>query len=182
MNPQPELEKLTGLFAGAGPLIERAEHVPQALVPEPYRTLLAHHEHMTVTMERYYGTAVTVEVLDRERSGAIYARKILLHRADNGRVVQFGIVRFDLSYVTEDVRREIESEATPLGRVLIQHNVLRHVDLGAVLAIMPGPELRNWLGVRDDEPVYGRLATIFCNSKPAVDLLEIAAPVNGGSR
>jgi hypothetical protein len=28
------------------------------------------------------------------------------------------------------------------------------------------------------EVTYGRLATIFCNGIPAIDLLEISAPLN----
>jgi hypothetical protein len=60
--------------------------------------------------------------------------------------------------------------------VLINHNVLRHIDLGALLRIIPGPELCEIFGCRPEHVTYGRLATIFCNRVPAVDLLEIAAP------
>ena len=66
---------------------------------------------------------------------------------------------------------------TPLGRVLINHNVLRHIDLGAVLRFEAGPELAHLLSMEVGETTYGRLATIFCNGRPAVDLLEIAAPI-----
>jgi hypothetical protein len=117
--------------------------------------------------------------LNRRLDEALYARHIVLEREDTGAVVQFGIVRFDLSCVTTTVRDEILSERIPLGRTLINFNVLRHIDLGAILQIWPGPALRALLGGRADQPVYGRLATIFCNRHPAVDLLEIAAPVPG---
>ena len=40
----------------------------------------------------------------------------------------FGVPRLKLSLLREDVRREIEAERTPLGRVLIEHNVLREVN------------------------------------------------------
>jgi hypothetical protein len=86
-------------------------------------------------------------------------------------------VRFDLQYVTPAVREEILSEQIPLGRVLIDHNVLRHIDLGAILKITAGPELASLLGMKDHGLTYGRLATIFCNRHPAVDLLEITAPL-----
>jgi hypothetical protein len=132
---------------------------------------------MTVTMEEFYHTTVVVRVLDRKLDGDIYSRKILLECSDDGRVVQFGIVRFDLGVVLPAVRDEILSERTPLGRILINYNVLRHIDLGAILQLAAGPGLAALCGCRPGQVTYGRLATIFCNQRPAVDLLEVAAPV-----
>ena len=91
--------------------------------------------------------------------------------------MQFGIVKFNFSYVTKDVHDEIVAGNTPLGRVLINHNVLRHIDLGAILRITAGPDLAKHLQMPENEVTYGRLATIFCNQAPAVDLLEISAPL-----
>lgn len=178
MNPHAELSKLTGLFPGDPPLIARAEHIPAALTPEPYKQLLVHDQHMTVTMEEFHNSPVSVEVLEHVLAGDIYSRKILLHKTSDGQVVQFGIVRFDLRYVTPAVREEILSRETPLGRVLIKFNVLRHIDLGAILRIAPGPELQRCFSCSPEQTLYGRLATIFCNEQPAVDLLEISAPLD----
>jgi chorismate-pyruvate lyase len=177
VNPQDELKKLTDLFPSDEPLIEKAEHVASALVPEPYQSLLVHNSHMTVTMEEHHHTSVDVRILARARAGSIYSRKILLVKSGTDDVVQFGIVRFDLQYVTEIVRDEILAGETPLGRVLINHNVLRHIDLGAVLRITAGPELARLFRIPPGGITYGRLATIFCNQQPAVDLLEISAPL-----
>ncbi len=175
MNPLTELKNLTGLFSNDDGLIALAEHVPSSQTPEPYKQLLVHEEHMTVTMEAFHRSSVSVKILDRIQDDLIYARKILLTAYSTGKVVQFGIVRFDLSYVTKSVRREILSGKTPLGRILINHNVLRHIDLGAILRISPGPELQRVFG--DGSITYGRLATIFCNQQPAVDLLEVSVPL-----
>jgi hypothetical protein len=177
VNPTDELKKLTSLFPGGDELFERAEHVPAALTPEPFKRLLVHEHHMTVTMEEFHQTPVLVKVIDRRLDGNIYSRKILLERDGDRRVVQFGIVRFDLAVVLPAVRDEIVSEKTPLGRILINYNVLRHIDLGAILSITAGPDLAQFFGCRTGQTTYGRLATIFCNRLPAVDLLEVAAPV-----
>ena len=179
MNPTDELKKLTSLFPDGDALFERVEHVPSALIPEPYKRLLVHEHHMTVTMEEFHHTSVVVHVLDRRLDGDIYSRKILLKRSDDGRVVQFGIVQFDLSVVLPAVREEIISEKTPLGRILINYNVLRHIDLGAVLQMTVGPGLAPLFGCPAGATTYGRLATIFCNRRHAVDLLEVAAPAVG---
>lgn len=176
MNPLTELQKLTSLFSKGEQLIARAEHIPSSQTPEPYKQLLVHEQHMTVSMEAFHNSPVSVTILDRMQNESIYARKILLTADVTGRVVQFGIVRFNLSYVTEPVRREILTGEIPLGRILINHNVLRHIDLGAILRITPGAELQRHFG-GDAAVTYGRLATIFCNQQPAVDLLEISVPL-----
>jgi hypothetical protein len=86
-------------------------------------------------------------------------------------------MRFDLNMVLPAVRDEILSERTPLGRILINYNVFRHVDLGAIFRIAVGPVFAQLCGSSIGEVTYGRLATIFCNERPAVDLLEVAAPI-----
>ena len=177
MNPQDELNALVGLFGDGERLLRSAEHVSGALTPEPYKRMLVHDQHMTVTMEEYYGSPVEVRIIEQVDSEGLYCRKIVLLKAGTSQVVQFGIVRFNFHYVTPEVRDEIVSGETPLGRVLIDHNVLRHIDLGAVLRITAGDELAELLQMDSVTVTYGRLATIFCNQHPAVDLLEIPAPL-----
>ena len=177
MNPLVELKSLTDLFPEEHSLIERAEHIPASLTPEPYKQMLVHEHHMTVTMEKYHGCPVEVRVLDRKQQEDRYCRKILLVKSGTDEVVQFGIVRFNLGYVTPAVREEIVNEEIPLGRVLINHNVLRHIDLGAILKIESGPRLAEIFQIEAGAVTYGRLATIFCNHQPAVDLLEISRPL-----
>jgi len=182
LNPHDELRALCDLFPDGPPLFAQVEHVPSATTPEPYKSMLVHDQHMTVTMERYHGTSVDVQVLAERLLGDVYARKILLLKHGTSVPVQFGIVRFNLSYVTEPVRREILAKQTPLGRVLIEHNVLRHIDLGAILQFTAGPGLAAALQMPEGDRTYGRLATIFCNHQPAVDLLEISAPLTESRR
>src|SRR5262245_44914272 len=84
--------------------------VPADSVPEPYRRLLVHTHHMTVTVEAFFRDRVNVHVLDRVRKGDVYARKILLELVGDGRVVQFGIVTIRLDLCSEPVRETILSE------------------------------------------------------------------------
>lgn len=177
MNPLDELTKLTTIFPEAEPLFSRVEYIPSSTTPEPYKSLLVHEHHMTVTMERMHGGPVTVQVLDSKYVDDTYSRKITLTREGTGSVVQFGIVRFNFAYVTNAVRDEIVAGDIPLGRVLINHNVLRHIDLGAILRLEAGPELASHFGCDAGQTTYGRLATIFCNGRPAVDLLEVSRPL-----
>ncbi len=181
MNPTDELRNLLSLFPEGDAFIKAAEHIPSALTPQPYKQLLVHDRHMTLAMEEFHGSPVLVKVLTRKLEGNIYSRNILLNRKDDGSVVQFAVMRFDLDMVLPAVREEILSERTPLGRILTNYNVFRHVDLGAIFRIAVGPDFAQLCGSPNGEETYGRLATIFCNERPAVDLLEVSAPMRASS-
>jgi len=178
VNPVDEFNKLCALFPEAEPLVSAVEYIPASTTPEPYKGLLVHDHHMTISMEEYHHTKVDVKVIADSLDGSLYARKILLTKAGTDTVVQFGIVTFDFQYVTDDVRREILEQKIPLGRVLINHNVLRHVDLNAILRLTAGPGLAKHLQMNEGQVTYGRVATIFCNQMPAIDLLEVSAPLD----
>ena len=179
MNPLIELQELCSLFPepDGQPLYLNAEHVARESAPEPYRRMLVHEHHMTITMESYHDSAVEVQVVDSKYVDGLYCRKILLNKIGTTKNVQFGIVRFNFDFVTDSVREQIEAESIPLGRVLIQHNVLRHIDLGAIVKFEAGPGLSRYLQMEIGQETYGRMATIFCNGSPAVDLLEISSPL-----
>jgi chorismate-pyruvate lyase len=179
-SPQPltpDLSTLIRLFYDSTPLLGRFERVERAAMPAAYAALLAHDEHMTVTVEHYHDSAVDVQVLDRRVSPSHYARKILLARQSDGRVVQYGIMRVNLDYLDPPVRRQIEAEDTPLGRVLIKNNVLRRVHLASLWRVTAGAELALLFEISEGDITYGRTAMIECNDEPAVELLEIVTAV-----
>lgn len=172
----PDLDELAALFYPSTAALGRFEEVSAEEMPPVFQKLLAHNNHMTVTVEGYHRSPVNVQVLDRTLQGDHYSRKILLSRQSDGGVVQYGIVRIDFAQVDPQVRHKIESEGIPLGRVLISHNVLREVELVSLWRIEPGDELRELLGRDRDEVVYGRTALIHVAGEPAVELLEIVTP------
>jgi hypothetical protein len=171
----PALPDLYQLFAADAPPPEHELLPPEAL-PEPYRGLLVHTHHMTVTVEAFYGSRVDVRVLDRRHDGDTYARKILLTLQSDGRVVQSGLVRIRLNFCSAAVRAAILEEQTPLGRILIEHDVLRRIEPTAYFRVRPGPYLRGWFGRPDPFDTYGRLGIIHCDEQPAIELLEVLAP------
>jgi hypothetical protein len=153
------------------------EPISAGSMPEPYRSLLVHTHHMTVTVERFYGNAVDVIVLDTHQTGDFYSRKILLSLRGSGVVVQFGIVQIDFSCLDIAVRDEIVSQKTPLGRVLIQHNVLRTVQPVDYFRATLSQTMCQWFGLNQPQHTYGRLGVIYTNNKPAIRVAEIMAPV-----
>lgn len=172
----PDLTELYRLFNPDATPPAHALIAPDEM-PEPYRRLLVHRHHMTVTVEEYYGSRVNVHVLDRRRSGNSYARKILLELLSDGRVVQFGVVRIRLDFCSEPVRAAILEEKTPLGRILIEHDVLREIEPTGYFRITPTPLLTKWFGLPEPQLTYGRLGIIHCDGQPAIEVLEILAPI-----
>ena len=166
------------LFAPFGPADDLPEYdfvLPPA-VPPPYHDLLVHNHHMTVTVEAHHGDLVDVRILDRRLERDLYTRKIVLALQGSGRVVQFGIARVHLDYCSQPVREAIVAGRTPLGRILIQNNVLRVVEPTAFLRVQAGSAVAKWFGLSRPQLTYGRLAVSNRDGKEAIEVLEIVAP------
>lgn len=175
----PDLDTLIALFYSNPDQLGQFEEVDSRDLARDYRMLLAHDSHMTVTVERFHNGPVDVRVLESRLVGDHYSRKILLARQSDGAVVQFGIMRLDFRCVTPEVRREIESRQTPLGRILIEHNVLREVHLTRLYKVTPGEDLQRLFALAPGQVTYGRTAIIHFDGEPAVELIEIVTPVEG---
>jgi chorismate-pyruvate lyase len=178
MNFSAEVRSLDQFLALLPPVdyLHSATPVLADRVPEPYHSLLVHQHHMTVTVEQHHGSLVDVRVLDSRQEGDSYVRKILLALQQTGKIVQFGLVRIHLQYCSPEVRAEILGRKTPLGRILIQHDVLRRIEPIGFLRVVPGQEMMEWFGLHEPTPTYGRLAIIHCDGQPAIELLEVVAP------
>jgi chorismate-pyruvate lyase len=195
-----ELSQLVSLFysdENDGQLLGQFDECSAEQLPDEYRQLLAHEHHMTVTVEAIHQSSIELEVLADRHNGHFYSRKIVLRRTSDGRAVLFGIVRIDLSVLDPDVRQAIEAKQTPLGQVLIDHEVLRQVKLVGLYRIQPGTELETVFsptpnpmkcaaidldcsGHQDntashDTALYGRTALIYCDNRSVIELLEIVA-------
>ncbi len=182
----PDADPVVTLDSLYAPFADRtdqplADAVAAGELPPPYRSLLDHPHHMTVTVERHYGDTVDVVVLDRIVRGEHYARKIVLKLHTTGRPVQFGVVHVDLGALPPPVRAEILAGETPLGRVLIRHDVLREVSPAGFFRVTLADPLAGWLGATVGERTYGRVGVITASGRPAVWVAEILASVAAGA-
>jgi chorismate-pyruvate lyase len=172
----PELDALLALFYSESETLAGFDEVTESELPEYAKKLLAHDQHMTVTVEDFHGCSVSVEVIQTHITPTHYSRKIVLRRQTDRAVVLFGLVRLSLAVLDPEVRAEIESQQTPLGHILIKHNVLRTVRLLSLWKVTPAAELNDFFGFDSTRICYGRTALIYCDGVPAVELLEIVAP------
>ncbi|MEM0926207.1 MAG: hypothetical protein AAGJ83_09255 [Planctomycetota bacterium] len=179
-NVDVDLASLISEFFSPGEVTAQlGSYEPLEQPPEPYNSLLNHHAHMTVTVESHHQQPVRV-VVHRHKTningGRWYVREITLRTLETDQVVQYGIVRLDINALQAEVWDEIESQSTPLGRVLIKHNVLRDVQLCRLWKFHAGDRLAGLLEMETGTPVYGRTALIYCDGHPAIELLEVVAP------
>ncbi len=162
---------------------------PIATAPRPADDLLNHDGHMTLTVERHHGGPVDVAVArsvtrladgtridgpsDRDPEALSYTREITLTHGSEASVVMYGIVRLDVTVLSPEVWLKIVGRGQPLGRVLIEHDVMRQVKLCQLWAIDPGPSMIRIGGFTAGRTAYGRTASIRLNGRPAIELLEV---------
>jgi len=196
-DPRVRADALVSLFCSPEEF-GRFRSLAASEVPEPARTLLDHCNHMTVAMEQFHGGEVRLRVVATAAdsmhgavAGGWYAREILLEN-QRGEVVQYGIVRIDLSRLGAREAAAIREARRPLGRILIESGLLREVHGVRLLEVVPGPHLERLFGLQCVaaaaepvaaapgrpvcRPVYGRVANIQLNDRPAVELLELVSP------
>lgn len=175
-SPPIELDAIVKLFFDSPQDLGEFHAVGAAETPSlpaaPVK-LLDHNHHMTVTVEAHHGCPVNVKVLSEFDTGQHYCRKILLTRSSDDAVVQFGIVRLDMSVLSEEIQAQIREKQTPLGRILISHDVMRAVKLDRIYQITMGDELAGHFEKAAGEVCFGRTAWMFLAGKPAIELLEI---------
>lgn len=157
--------------------------VPAISLPEPQRSLLDHDHHMTVTVERHHGVPVEVEILQEHHQSGVYAREILLRRQSDRTPVLYGIVRVHLAALPGPAADRILGGRTPLGRILIEHDVLRRVELLGLFRVVAGkrlgelfpgfPPAAGAANHATGREFFGRTAIIHVGSSPAVELLEV---------
>lgn len=150
--------------------------VAPAEIPQPARRLLVHDGHMTVTLEEYHGVSMHLRVHQQRTDGDVYARKISLHTAPDGPPVLAGLMRIHLAACPPAVRAEVTAGTSPLGRVLIAHDVLRRLESGPYYRWC-GRDLPLRFPFRCDVQPFARLATIHCDDEPTVELLELITAV-----
>ncbi len=175
-NSVPIAQQLLGIFYDRLDDWGKLSPVHKEEIPQPHRRLLAHDEHMTVMLEAHHVSLVDVQVLRVHDEGGIYSREILLSRQRDGTILQYGIPRLRLACLPETAQARLRAQQTPLGRLLVTSDVLRHVELVQLWKIQAGRELARLFSINVDEITWGRSALIHVNGEPAVELLEVLSP------
>lgn len=177
-NPEQQialsnLAALTDGFFGQDDVTADCHPIEPDELPVAVRPLLVHHEHMTLTLRSYHQQDVALQVLQHRVDGDAYRRQIVLVLTRTREVVELGVVRLDLRQVAEDVRKEILARETPLGDILVNHNVLRRIEPRWYLRFGAGSPVLDHFAAGSRDEAFGRLGVIHCHDRPVIELLEV---------
>lgn len=153
----------------------RATPLPADRLPEPARFLLVHDEHMTLRLEQHFGAALRLRVLADRVEGGVYRRRIVLTPQGNDRVVELGVVRIRLDHLPDAARNEVLAKTAPLGDILTRHGVMTKVRPQAYYRFDATDPALAPISADGRAELFGRVATIDCDGRPAIELLEIIA-------
>jgi hypothetical protein len=157
------------------PSIERVEG---AEMPEPFRSLLAHNNDMTPTLEAFHDSDIVLEVISRRHHGDFYFREVVLLTEKEKRPIEFGAIKIDLSRFPCAARPRILEEHQPLGGVLRDYHVPHTSRPKAYLRVQADDFIKRALRLRGDHVLYGRRNTLFdAEHRALAEIVEILPPV-----
>jgi chorismate-pyruvate lyase len=142
-------------------------------IPYPYRTLLAHTNDMTLTLERHFGGRVVVRPLSTLRRSTWYVRRVLLAQEYSGKPVEMGAIKINLKSFPERLRRQIYANQIPLGRLLRDGGVPFESRPRCFFEVIPNSEMMGVFWMREPRPLYGRRTEIFVHASKFGDIVEI---------
>jgi len=172
------LYPLDDFYARAGLPLPPIMVLAETELPEPYRTLLAHDNDMTPTLEAYHRCDLHIEVWSRAQHEGFYFREVVLRLDTTQRPVEFGANKLNLALFDPSVRRLILDEYLPLGHILKMRNVPHAGHPTAYLRVQADAQMRRAFGLRGDHVLYGRQNTIRDpQGRPLSQIVEILPPL-----
>jgi hypothetical protein len=170
----PYVYPLDALYARAGLPLPQIEKIPPEEMPEPYRSLLVHHNDMTPTLERFHGANIHLRILHREQRGDFYFRQVALVLDGSEKPVEFGANKVSLLIFPPKARHLILEERLPLGTVLKECQMGHSTVAKAFFQVMPDQLISSVLHLNSHGTLYGRKATIMDSQKrPLSEVVEI---------
>jgi chorismate-pyruvate lyase len=149
-----------------------------AEVRQPYRALLVHSSDMTSTLANFYGQAMRLRVLSRERQDDSYKREVVLWLAEDARPVEYGVIRIHLDRLPPAARRLVLQEQRPLGDIL-HGEAIPHLSWPqAFFRLKADAHAGAALGLRHAGFLYGRRNVLLDGSRRLLaEVIEVLAPV-----
>jgi chorismate-pyruvate lyase len=142
-------------------------------IPLPYRSLLAHDDAMTHTLEEHFGGRVALRPLSTLSRGPWYCRRVLLVLEASGRPIEMGAISVKLDAFGPRITSEIERGEVPLGRILRDHGVKYTSKPRAFLAVTPNMEMMGVFWMPEPRTLYGRRTEIIHRGAKIGDIVEV---------
>ncbi len=172
-SKQSILYPLDLAYARSGLESPHARVLSASEIPPPYRSLLAHEQAMTLTLERHFRARVVLRALSTFAQGRWYSRRVLLVREDSGRPVEMGAFRMNLNALEPHIRTQILANEVPLGRLLRSGGVDYRSRPKLFLAVTPNSEMMGVFWMRKPRTLYGRQTEVTLDGKKIGDIVEV---------
>ncbi len=190
LKRQPQWAALLGRFyARLQTPVPMVEPLKGQQLPEPYRGLLVHSRDMTPTLEAFYEQALGITVMGREIDAGNYWREVLLTTVNDGKPVEYGVIRMHLDHLPPVARRKVLAEEKPLGNIL-QTEGIPHLSWPQGFFRVKADAHLSWV-LRLSGPgfLYGRRNILLDGSRrllaEVIEVLPLAeaskAPDSGGA-
>jgi chorismate-pyruvate lyase len=148
------------------------QSAPERL-PLPYRSLLAHANDMTITLERHFGGRVVLRPLSTFVRGRSYFRRVLLAQEYSGRPVEMGAIRIRLDAFSAKIQAEIRRHTVPLGRILRDAGIDFVSQARVFLEVTPNQEMMGVFWMREPRKLYGRRTEVLYRGDHVGDIVEV---------
>jgi hypothetical protein len=153
--------------------------VPAAGLPDPERRLLVHPNDMTSTLAAFHGSALHVEVLQRQELDELYLREVFL-RSETNRLVEYGVIAIALDRFAEPQQAAIRAGRVPLGGLLHQFEIAFVSAPMSFFSVAAGELTRTPLRAPAGATCHGRFNRLAKpTGEPLAWILEILPPAGG---
>ena len=175
--PDSHLYPLSEFYAHAKLPLPAIEQIPGDVMPEPYRSLLVHHNDMTPTLEAFHKSDIHLEIVSRERRGDFYFREVVLHLISNEKPVEFGAIKIYIGRFPEEAQDLILQEEIPLGGILKRCHVQHRTEAKCFLRVQADALIGEKFALANSATLYGRKAVISDpQNRPLCEIVEILPP------
>ena len=173
----PIAHPLDEFYLKMGLKLPPIEQVRGEEVPEPYKTLLVHHDDMTPTLEKFYGETIHLQVFRREQRGDVYYREVALVLDKSDGHVEFGAIKMNLALFSPPARMQILQEHLPLGHILGELGIAHTSRPKAFFRIRSDAFINQSLALTGEPWLYGRRNTLFDpRQRHLAEIVEILPP------
>lgn len=112
------LYPLDACCARFGDAVPEATFIAGEDMPEPYRSLLVHDRDMTGTLVSHHRDTLRLDILRSWEEGDAVLREVLLRKAGDGAVVEYGAIKIHLDRFPREAIPHVRSGECPLGVIL----------------------------------------------------------------
>jgi chorismate-pyruvate lyase len=153
------------------------EVIPGDAVPEPFKSLLVHHNDMTPTLEGFHKSRIHLEIIKSDHRSSFYFREVILRLDHDEKPVEFGANKVYLGMFPEDAQELILLEQVPLGTILKDCGIKHQTEAKHFLRVIPDDIICQALELETSVPLYGRKAVISdLKGRILSEIVEILPP------